>query len=57
MASSDHLLSYVAGRNIWEEGADSEENIQYDHRKVPHQVIMGIIIMYHVRTLLQRQIP
>jgi len=28
----------IAGKNIWEEGADCEDNLLYDRRKFPYQV-------------------
>lgn len=38
-ATCDHMI-YTGGKNIWEEGDDSEDNIQYDRRKNPQQVRM-----------------
>ena len=32
--------SILAGKNIWEEGKDSDENMQYDRRKNPPQVLL-----------------
>lgn len=48
MASWSHDLLYTAGKNIWEEGKDSDDNIQYDRRKVPHQVIYYDVCHYHI---------
>jgi len=32
------LFVISAGKNIWEEGPDSEDNLQFDRRKFPYQV-------------------
>ena len=48
MASWLRDLLYTAGKNIWEEGKDGDDNIQYDRRKFPHQVICSVMTCHNI---------
>jgi len=49
-----HYLIITAGKNIWEEGKDSDDNIQYDRRKVPQQVSLVTSHYYLVEYCIQQ---